>query len=174
MVDLFHLEDGKIVLTEICYTSTTFKEVMKVFKKDRNFLKVFLALFYMTCPDRKRNPYWDLREHEKEVIIFKECEINFSIDEPVWEEALEFCKKLYTTPTQRLVLAAKKGMDKTAEYLEDTKITSGKDGSDETYFSLMGRLSKISQEFQQLQKIHEEEVQAAIRGGGELSYDENL
>lgn len=173
MVNLFELVEDKVVLTEICYTSKTFKEVMKVFKKDKNYMKVFQVLFYLTCPDKKRNPYWDLREDEKEAFIIKEADINFSIDEPIWEEALEYCRKLYETPHRRIYLAGKTGLDKLADYLKDTKITTGNDGNDEIYMNTMSRLGKITTEFAQLQKIHDEEVTSALRGGAQASYDED-
>lgn len=172
MVSLFELQDGKIVLTEICYTNKTFKEVMKVFKKDKNYMKVFLILFYLTCPDKKRNPYWDLQEHEKEEVIFRECELDFSIDEPAYLEALKLCEELYKTPMKRFFLDCKIGLEKQGEYLRNTKITFGRDGNDTTYLGTLKSMGAITQQFVQVQKMHDEELGAALRGGGEQSYDE--
>lgn len=172
MVNLFELQDEKIVLNEICFNSKTLKEVTKVFKKDKNYMKVFLAIFYMTCPDNKRNPYWQLREHEKEEIIMRECGIDFSTDEPVFQEALDFCNKLYSTPTRRLYLASKKGLDNVAEYIENNKIKQGADGNEEIYSGIMMKIAKMNEEFKKLERVHEEEISAALRGGASLAYDE--
>lgn len=172
MVALFELQDGKIVLNEICYTSKTLKEVMKVFKKKEQYLKVYLVLFYMTCSDNKRNPFWQVREHEKEEIILKECEVDFGLDEPIYQEALDFCTRLYSTPTRRLYLASKKGLDKIAIYIEDTAIKQGEGGNEDVYLDYMMKSAKINEEFKKLERAHDEEVSAALRGGAKLSYDE--
>lgn len=174
MVSLFELQDGKIVLTEICFTSKTFKEVMRVFKKNKNYEKTFLILFYMTCPDKTRNPYWEVQEAEKETLIIKECEIDFSLDEPIYEEALIFCRKLYSTPHTRLYESGKIGMDKIADYLKDTQLTKeSNDDAKELYMNMMGRLGKLSEDFSKLKKVHDEEVRAALRGGAKMAYDED-
>lgn len=172
MVGLFEVQEGKLTLNEICYTSKTLKEVMKVFKKKENYMKVYLVLFYMTCPDNKRNPYWQLREHEKEEVILKECEVDFSLDEPIYHEAIEYCNKLYSTPTRRIYLAHKKGMDKVATYIEDTAIKQGEEGNEDTYLDYMMKTAKINEEFKKLERVHEEEVSAALRGGASLAYDQ--
>ncbi len=172
MVDLFELQDEKIVLTEICYTNKTFKEVMRVFKKNKNYIQVFQVLFYMTCPDKRRNPYWDLNEAIKEGVILRENALDFSLDEPIWEEALALCHELYKTPKKRLYLAGKIGMDNVADFLTDNKLKMGADKDNEIYSMWMNKLGRISEEFSKLEKAFDEEVLSAIRGGQEESYDE--
>lgn len=172
MVDLFEIQDGKVIPSVICYSSKTLKEVMKVFKKDKNYLKVYTALFYLTCPDKKRNPYWDLPENEKEEVVLKEAEINFSLDEKSYVDALAFCEKLYNTPTKRFFLDVKIGMEKQGAYLREAKITPGRDGSDTAYLGMLKSAGTIADQFLKVQKITDEEVGAAIRGGHAISYDE--
>lgn len=173
MVSLFELQDGKIILNEICYTSKTLKEIQKVFKKDKNYMKVYTYLFYLTCPDKKKNPFWDIAESEKEEFLSHECEIDFSLDEPAFNAAREFCEKLYTTPTKRFFLDCKIGIEKQGEYLRKTTITFGRDGNDSTYLAALKSMGSISSQFAQVQKMFDDEVGSSLRGGGEASYDEN-
>lgn len=171
-VELFKIQDGKIVLNEICYTSKTLKDVVEVFKDNDNYMKVFTFLFYMYCPHPNKNPYVNVPEHEKEDLLIHECEIDFSLDEPVFEAAKVYCEKLYLTPTRRFYLDCKVGLEKQGTYLRDTKITTGRDGNDTTYLATLKAVGAINDQFAKVEKAYEAELQAAVRGGGQKAYDE--
>lgn len=174
MVDLFEIQDGKVIPSAICYTSKTLKEVMKVFKKDKNYLKVYTALFYLTCPDPKRNPYIDIREDERQATVLGEVEIDFSIDEPAWEHALAFCKNLFTTPTQRFFLDCKIGLETVGTHLREKGITGdGRDSNFTAYVNTLKSQGTIVSQFLQVQKAYMDELTAAMRGGREVGYDED-
>ena len=171
-IDLFKLQDGKIVLTEICYTAKTLKDVMEAFKEEKDYMKVFTFLFYLYCPHPTKNPYVNVPEHEKEELLIRECEIDFSLDEPAFDAAKVYCEKLYLTPTRRFYLDCKVGLEKQGDYLRTTKITTGRDGNDTTYLATLKSVGAINDQFAKVEKAYEAELQAAVRGGGQKSFDE--
>lgn len=171
-VKFLELQDGKVVLTEICYTSKTLKEVIRVFKKDKNYMKVFNFLFHLYCPDPLRNPFLNVPEHEKEDMLMREFEIDFSLDEDVFELAKKFTEKIFTTPTRRFYLDCKVGLEKQGEYLRETQISTGRDGNDTTYLATLKAVGVINDQFAKVEKAYEAELKASVRGGSERSYDE--
>jgi hypothetical protein len=52
------------------------------------YLKIYQYLFYMTCPNPDMNPFFHTPEHDKEHIILKEIEAEFSTEDIV--EGLSF------------------------------------------------------------------------------------
>lgn len=173
MIRIFKIEAGEIVLNDICTTSKTLKRVQDVFAENENFKKVYLLIYYLLCPDRDTNPYCDLPEDEKKEVIVAELGIDFSLDEPAYNEAFLFCEKLYTTPTRRFFTDCKIGMERQGEYLRTTKITYGRDGNDTTYLATLKSVGAIAKQFMEVQKLYEQEVGAALRGGAKLAYDES-
>ena len=99
IVKLFDVQNDKVVPTEHCYALPFLKTIMDEYPD--NYLQIYQYVFYMTCPNPDMNPFFHTPEHEKEEVIMKEVEGDFSTeDDDVWA-ALKFCEKMYQTPTSR-------------------------------------------------------------------------
>ena len=76
---LFDIQNGKVVPTEHCYTLKSLKDIMDNYPDDH--LKIYQYLFYMTCPNPDMNPFFHTPEHEKEEVIMKEVDGEFSTED---------------------------------------------------------------------------------------------
>jgi len=169
MVKLFDIQNGKIILTEHCYTLKTLKDIMDFYPD--NHLNIFLYLFYMTCPDPDINPFFDYPDKDKEECILKEVEADFSTEDEFIPEALEFCRKLYETPTLRAYNGIKKMLDKIADYMSNSEITEGRDGNGAFILRAAKDFDSIRQSFKSTLKDLEEE-QSSVRGNKNIGYDQ--
>ena len=93
MIRLFDIQNGQVVPSEHCHTLSFLKTIMEKFPMEH--LKIYTYLFYMTCPNPDMNPFFDVPEQDKEELILKEIDADFSTDEDEIMYALEQCKKLY-------------------------------------------------------------------------------
>ena len=73
---LFDVQNGVVVPTEHCYTLKALKDIMDKYPEDH--LKIYLYLFYMTCPNPDMNPFFHTPEIDKEPIILQEIQAEFS------------------------------------------------------------------------------------------------
>jgi len=143
---LFDIQNGKVVPTEHCYTLKSLKDIMDNYPEDH--LKIYQYLFYMTCPNPDMNPFFHTPEHEKEEVIMKEVEGEFSTeDDDVWA-ALKFCEKMYQTPTSRAYKGIAAMLDR------------------------LGKYQQIRESFKGAYKDLQEEQQSTVRGGIGLGYDQ--
>ena len=76
MVKLFDIQNGVIVPTEHCYALKALKDIMDNYPND--FLKIYQYIFYMSCPNPDINPFFDVREPEKEELILAQLQTEFS------------------------------------------------------------------------------------------------
>ena len=118
------------------------------------------------------SPYSDVPEKDKPQIISHDVGGDFGFEDQEIEEALKKAEFLYTTPTRKFFLNAKKGLETLGDYLGSTSITEGKDGNFSGFQMSMSRVGKIIQEFKILEKEYNAEVASSIRGGHEAGYDE--
>ena len=163
---VFDVENGQVVITPGCLLIPEFKKLAAKFKK--NPIPVFSYVEFMTNP---LSPYASTPESDKSEIVAKDMGINFSLDDQDIEDALQKANKLYLTPTRRFYLHSKQGLENMGEYLSKTKLTSGRDGSDGTIMGMLKSIGTITSQFQQLEKIYQEEV-TNLRGNQSSSYDE--
>jgi hypothetical protein len=169
MIKLFDIQNKVIVPTEHCYTLESLKNLMDLYPD--HYLKIYQYLFYMCCYDPDINPFFNVRELDREEIIMKELGHPFSTEDPGVQEALKFCKTLYTTPTLRAFLGIKIALDNVADFMANTKITGGKDGNATQVKSFAADFDKIRQSYKGTERDLIEEQQSRIRGGGGLAYD---
>ena len=94
-----------------------------------DYLKIYQYLFYMTCPDPDMNPFFHTPQIEKESLIIREIDGEFSTEDEDIFNALKFCEKLYETPTSRAYGGMQKALDRISNYLSTAQITDGKDGN---------------------------------------------
>lgn len=169
MIRLFDIQNGNVVPTEHCYILSSLKAVMDVYGDQA--MKVYAYVFYMTCPNPDLNPFFDVPETDKEDIILKEVDADFSTDDDVVIDALKFCEKLYQTPTYRAYMGLKSMLDRLAKYMETTEIEHGRDGNITALVNAAAKFEAIRQSFKGTMKDLQEE-QSHVRGGQSLAYDQ--
>lgn len=169
MVRLFDVQNGKVIPSEHCYTLKFLKDVMD--NHPNEYLRIYAYLFYMTCPNPDMNPFFDVPETEKEEMILKEVDADFSTDDEYIYAALQMCKKMYETPTFRAYQGIKIALDNMATFMATEKPTSGRDGSATALLRIAERFDQVRQSFKGVYRDLLEEQQSQVRGGQNLAYD---
>lgn len=170
MIKLFDIQNGKVVPSEHCYTLSFLKNIMDAYPTE--YMNVYSYLFYMTCPSPDLNPFFDVPEVDKEELILKEVDIDFSLDDEMITDALKMCEKLYQTPTYRAYMGIKTMLDRLARYMETTEIEHGRDGNITALVNAAAKFEQIRQSFKGAYKDLMEEQQSQVRGGQNLAYDQ--
>lgn len=137
-----------------------------------DYMKMYLYIFYMTCPDPDLNPYFDVPEDDKEDLILHDIDADFSTDDDYVQTALERCKTLYQTPTYRAYEGIKKFMDKMAVSMANENITFGRDGSSAALLRMAEKFDDVRQSFKGVYKDLVDEQKSTVRGGQNLAYDQ--
>lgn len=166
---LFDVQNGKVIPTEHCYTLKALKDVMDEYPED--YLKVYLYLFYMCCPNPDMNPFFFVPEQDKEFIILKEIEAEFSTEDDTIFAALKFCERMYETPTSRAYKGIATMLDRLGRYMENTPITHGRDGNFNSLIAAAKNYDAIRASFKGAYKDLQEEQSSKVRGGQGLAYD---
>lgn len=170
MIRLFDIQNGKVVPTEHCYTLKSLKDIMDEYGEEST--KIYTYIFYMTCPNPDLNPFFDVPEAEKEELILREIDADFSTDDDLVDNAIKVCKKLYETPTYRAYAGIKSMLDRLAKYMETTEIEHGRDGNITALVNAAAKFEAIRQSFKGTLRDLEEEQQSQVRGGQNLAYDQ--
>lgn len=168
LIQLFDVHDKKVVPSASTHMVPELERIITTFPN--NYLKVLYYIFCTTCPDGT-NPYVNIDEDLKEQVILADLKPDFDLEDQVIIIAQEKCRELYTTPTLRACMAAKRGLDKISKFLEDNDITSGKDGNGMLYNTYMSKIGDYNKQYKDLEKEVLEE-QAKVRGGQKLRYDQ--
>jgi hypothetical protein len=166
---LFDVQNGKVIPTEHCYTLKSLKDIMDNYPED--YLKIYQYLFYMTCPNPDMNPFFNVPHIDKEDIVLREIDAEFSIEDDDIVTALQFCIRMYETPTSRAYEGMQKALDRISRYLATAQITDGKDGNIAQIRALAKDFDGIRQSFKGVYKDLQEEQQSKVRGGQGLAYD---
>lgn len=170
IVRLFDVQNGIVIPTEHCYTLKALKDIMDNYPDD--YLKIYLYLFYMTCPNPDMNPFFNTPDIDKESIILREIESEFSIEDPDINTALLFCQKIYETPTSRAYKGMGSMLDRLARYMETTTITAGRDGNINSLVAAAKNFDQIRASFKGVYKDLQEEQSSKVRGGIGMAYDQ--
>jgi len=166
---LFDVQNGVVVPTEHCYTLKALKDIMDNYPED--YLKIYLYLFYMTCPNPDMNPFFNTPEIDKESIILQEIEAEFSPEDSDIFVALQFCQRMYETPTSRAYKGMASMLDRLARYMETTSITAGRDGNINSLVAAAKNFDQIRASFKGVYKDLQDEQSSKVRGGQGLAYD---
>jgi hypothetical protein len=166
---IFDVQNGVIVPTEHCYTLKSLKDIMDNYPDQ--YLKIYLYLFYMTCPNPDLNPFFNVPHMDKEDLILTEIDCDFSVEDDDIIVALNACKRMYETPTSRAYEGMQKALDRISRYLATAQITDGKDGNIAQIRALAKDFDGIRQSFKGVYKDLQEEQQSKVRGGQGLAYD---
>jgi hypothetical protein len=170
MIRLFDIQNGKVIPSEHCYTLKFLKDIMDENPDDH--LKIYAYLFYMTCPNPDMNPFFDIPEEDKEHLILKEIDADFSLDDEAIVHALAMCKKMYETPTYRAYQGIKIFLDNMAKSMATEQLTFGRDGSSPALLRMAEKYDAVRQSFKGVYKDLMEEQQSSVRGGQNLAYDQ--
>lgn len=170
IVKLFDIKNGKVVPSEHCYTLKSLKDIMDNYPDD--YLKIYQYLFFMTCPDPDSNPFFNTPDMDKEELVLREIQAEFSTEDDDIFTALAFCKRMYETPTSRAYEGIKKALDKIARYMSNVQITDGKDGNINQVRAMVKDFDNIRKSFKGAYKDLQEEQQSKVRGGQGLAYDQ--
>ena len=170
LIKLFDVQNNKVIPTEHCYTLKSLKDLMDEYPED--YLKIYQYLFYMTCPNPDMNPFFHTPEIDKEFIIMREIEGEFSTEDESIYNALNFCKRMYETPTSRAYAGMQKALDRISNYLSNAQITDGKDGNIAQIRALAKDFDGIRQSFKGVYKDLKDEQSSKVRGGIGTAYDQ--
>ena len=170
MIRLFDIQNGKVTATEHCYTLKFLKDIMDSYPIEH--LRIYAYLFYMTCPNPDLNPFFDVPEVDKEEIVLKEVDADFSTEEEPIMYALSMCEKLYQTPTYRAYLGIKIFLDNMARSMATETLTFGRDGSSPALLRMAEKYDAVRQSFKGVYRDLMEEQQSSVRGGQNLAYDQ--
>ncbi len=170
IVRIFDIQNEKVVPTEHCYSLKFLKDIMESYPD--TYINVYQYLFYMTCPNPDLNPFFNLREHEKEDMILEEINMEESVEDDLIQQALHKCEKLYQTPTYRAYKGIKGMMDKLARYMEVTPIEHGRDGNITALINAASKFENIRNSYKGAFNDMKKEQQSSVRGGQGLAYDQ--
>lgn len=169
IIKLFDVQNGIVIPTEHCYTLKALKDIMDNYPDD--YLKIYLYLFYMTCPNPDMNPFFFSPESEKEEIILEQIEAEFSPEDEDIFIALKFCERMYDTPTSRAYKGIAAMLDRLGKYMATTSITDGRDGNLTALVNAAKNYEAVRASFKGAYKDLQDEQQSKVRGGQGLAYD---
>lgn len=173
LVKLFDIQNGQVIPTEHCYTLNGLRMIMNRYKEDNQYLKVYMYLFYMTCPNPDMNPFFNVPEHDKQDLIFQQIgPVDFSPEDEYIIMGMELCEKLYATPTLRAYKGIKSMLDRLADYMENTTIEHGRDGNINSLVNAAAKFEQIRLSFKGAYKDLLEEQKSTVRGGQQIAYDQ--
>ena len=170
IVKLFDVQNGVAIPTEHCYTLKALKDIMDNYPKD--YLKIYQYLFYMTCPNPDMNPFFHTPELDKEVLILGQISADFSTEDNDIYIALQFCQRMYETPTSRAYKGISSMLDRLGRYMENTPITDGRDGNINSIVAAAKNFDQIRSSFKGVYKDLQEEQSSKVRGGIGMAYDQ--
>jgi len=171
MIELFTIENDQLVVTEHCYAIDWLKCIMDQYPD--KYMKVYKYLFYMTCPNEKLNPYFNMADEEKEDTILKDIDADFSTEDQMIYTAKDKCEQLYETPTMRAYKGMSAMMERLAKYMRDTPVTHGRDGNINSLLAAAAKFDAIRNSFKGVAKdLQDEQQKNRKRGGGEGAYDQ--
>lgn len=170
IVKLFDIQNGKVIPTEHCYTLKALKMVMDNYPDD--YLKIYQYLFYMTCPNPDLNPFFYTPDLDKESLILEQIDAEFSTEDQDIYIALQFCQRMYETPTSRAYKGIASMLDRLGRYMETTPITHGRDGNITALVNAAKNYEAIRASFKGAYKDLQEEQSSRVRGGIGMAYDQ--
>ena len=169
IVKLFDIQNGKVIPTEHCYTLKALKVIMDNYPD--NYIKIYQYLFYMTCPNPDLNPFFYTPDLDKESLILEQIEADFSTEDEDIYIGLQFCQRMFETPTSRAYKGIASMLDRLGRYMETTPITHGRDGNITALVNAAKNYEAIRASFKGAYKDLQEEQSSKVRGGIGLSYD---
>lgn len=170
MVKLFNIENGVVVPSEHCYTLRFLARIMDRYPDSH--MKIYQYLFYMYCNNPELNPFFNIKEIEKEELILRELDADFDPEDTIIADAAILTKKMYETPTLRAYMGIKQMLDGLADYMGTVVITDGRDGNLTALANVASKFDKIRDSFKGALRDLEDEQKRTTRGGQDIAYDQ--
>jgi len=170
IVKLFDIQNGKVIPTEHCYTLKALKVIMDNYPD--NYIKIYQYLFYMTCPNPDLNPFFYTPDLDKESLILEQIEADFSTEDEDIYIGLQFCQRMFESPTSRAYKGIASMLDRLGRYMETTPITHGRDGNITALVNAAKNYEAIRASFKGAYKDLQEEQSSRVRGGIGMAYDQ--
>jgi len=170
IVKLFDIVGDTVVPTAHCYTLKDLKIIMDEYPD--KYMKIYQYLFYMTCPNADENPFFHTIQQDKEQLILEQIKADFSIEDEKIIAALKLCNSLYDTPTYRAYRGISTMIDRLSRFMEETPITTGRDGNGPFLLKAASDYQDIRESFKGAYKDLQEEQKSKTRGGAETAYDQ--
>lgn len=162
---IFDVEDDMVKVNENCLLIPELKALIKEYEDP---IPALSYVHLMTHPD---SPYFNLEANEKQNMISKAVGGDFSFDDEVLVQAIEYCEKLYHTPIQDYYEGQKNSMHVVGRMLKNLTtegITTGRDGNLGEIVRMQKEAGKTMESFLKLEKLWREQVQQKLRGSAEL------
>lgn len=169
---LFDVQNGKVIPSEHCYTIGWLKDIMDEYEENKEYLKVYMYMFYMTYPNPDTNPYFNMPNEDKEDTILHDIRAGFSPEDPLVREGVIRLAVMYGTPISRAYDGIAGMLDKLALFMSTTNITTGRDGNMSSIVQAAKNYQQIRESFKGAYKDLQEEQESKVRGGKGLSYDQ--
>jgi hypothetical protein len=168
MLSLFDYSGGKVIPGVMAKMVPELQEIEKAFPN--TYMSVYHYIFGMTCTDASISPYASLPEDRREEVVLSDSKMTEYLEDLKIEAAMKKCRELYETPVLRSFKGAAKMLDKVAIFLDETEITTGKDGSASEIRAMMKELPDYWAAYKKWESILKEE-QAVARGRAKIRYD---
>lgn len=167
-VRLFEVQNRVVKPTEHCYMISWLKAIIDEWPEDH--VKVLAYVFYMsnTSPE---NPYANIKEEDREEKILRDLQPKFDIEDSKILLAIDKCKDMYETPTQRAYDSIKMMLEKLNVYLQTTEITDGRDGNVTSMLRIAKEFKQVRDSFQGILEDVEKEQEVMARGKSKIPYD---
>ncbi len=171
VIQLFDMQDGDLKPTIHCYSLPWLSTLMTDFPNA--YMKAYKYIFYMTCPDEQLNVYVNTPEIDKSDEIIRQLQITeFMADDLHIENAVNQARKLYTTPTTEVYLAAKSMLEKLKRSFQVEELSwGGKDATGPALTAAMEKLPKLIQAYADSKLKLDQELKSRSRGGQLISDD---
>ncbi len=174
VVELFEVEGGKLVPTKHCYALSFLKNIMDEYNKDSEYLEIYKYIFYMTCPYPKKNPFFNLPEHEKEAAILAAMNIKVSLDDSLIEVAKKECLKLYDSRGVRVYKSMALAVENISKYMQEAIPTDGRDGNLNALIKAIEHYPKMRESFEKAENAFIATlIGKKVRGEEDTAYDQN-
>ena len=106
------------------------------------------------------------------LVILKQIDSDFSVEDKSIHIALQFCQRMYETPTSRAYKGIASMLDRLARYMETQSITDGRDGNINSIVSAAKNFDQIRSSFKGVYKDLQDEQSSKVRGGIGMAYDQ--
>lgn len=167
--DIFDVENNHVVITPTCLLIPELKAVYDAYKDP---IPAFCYLHFRYAP---KGPYCNVPEEDKEEIVLMDFPGEYTLEDPVMQEAVKKIEFLITTSTYRYYLDNKVLIEKLGHYARTTPITAGRDGNFTSMQAQIKSVGKTIQEFRDLEKVVQEEIdeyKSRVRGEKRKAYDQ--
>jgi hypothetical protein len=170
---LFEINGTTIIPKQDCYILQPLKRVIDTYPEQ--FPKVIAFLHYMNSMSKEDNPYADVPLDVRPEQILYDLDLNLDLEDEVIRGAMQCVEEKYYTTFYGLYRGFKSILDRTGLALLTEEVQfGGKESNMQNISRFMKDYETLRKNFKQAYRDFDEETGGTrVRGGGELSYDED-